>query len=224
MFPLKDTSSARIFPFWVTVIILINVYIFFLEITSFNPDALIIQYALIPARIDFITPQTLLPFVTAQFLHGGFLHIISNMWFLWVFGKNLEARITFLFPAFYLFTGVLGYILQHALFSESSIPILGASGAIAGVLGAYYALFPTHKIKTFIFVIFFAAVVDIPVSFMMFYWLITQLFSGAASAAVTAAGDSGGVAYFAHIGGFVGGWIIGKILALTSANTLVRET
>lgn len=211
MFPLKDYNNAHIFPVWVILIIVINVYVFFLEIVSPNSDALIASYALIPTLVDFTRVETLLPFVTAQFLHGGFLHIISNMWFLWVFGKNMEAKLGFFFPLFYLLAGVLGNLTQYLISADSRLPIIGASGAIAGVLGAYYALFPKHKIKTLIFILF-VWVVDIPASFLMFYWFITQLFSSAASVSPTAAQNLGGVAYFAHVGGFAMGWLVGKTI------------
>lgn len=212
MFPLKDTRGDGIFPFWVILIIVANVYIFALEILAADPDAFITSYAFIPANFSFMDPAALLPLLSAQFLHGGFIHIISNMWFLWVFGKNIERRFGLLFPIFYLFSGVAGNLTQYFISSDSSLPIIGASGAIAGVLGAYLALFPKHKIKTLIFVLFFAAVIEIPVSFMLFYWLITQLFSGAASVSMASAESVGGVAYFAHIGGFAGGWLIGKLM------------
>ncbi|KKS69652.1 hypothetical protein A3E45_00775 [Candidatus Daviesbacteria bacterium RIFCSPHIGHO2_12_FULL_43_11] len=213
MFPLKDTQAAKIFPFWVTVIIALNIYVFSQELISPNADALITHYALVPALVDFSRPSTLFPFVSSQFLHGGFLHIISNMWFLWVFGKNMEGRTGLLFPFFYVVAGAAGNFLQYLLSPTSMIPILGASGAIAGVLGAYYALFPEHKIKTFIFVLFFASIIEIPVSFMLFYWFITQLFNTAVAVSPAAASDlGGGVAYFAHVGGFGVGWLVGRIL------------
>lgn len=212
MFPLKDTQAAKIFPFWVVLIIAVNVYVFALEILSPNPDAFISLFAFIPAKVSFINPATLLPLFSAQFLHGGFIHIISNMWFLWVFGRNIESRLGFFFPFFYLFSGAVGNFTQYFISSGSDLPVIGASGAIAGVLGVYLALFPNHKIKTLIFILFFASVVEIPVSFMLFYWLIIQLFSGAASVSVAAAENIGGVAYFAHIGGFAGGWVVGRLL------------
>lgn len=214
MFPLTDSGPTTRFPFWVMVIIAINIYAFYLEITAQNPDAFIEQYALIPALIDFSRPLSFLPFITAQFLHGGFIHIISNMWFLWIFGDNIEHRLGYLlFPVFYLISGTLGNILQVLFDPSGNIPILGASGAIAGVLGAYYAFFPKNKVKTLIFILFFVTIVEIPASLILFYWFIIQLFSSAVAVSNTANAALGGIAYFAHIGGFGVGWIIGKILA-----------
>ncbi len=208
MIPLKDSERSNIFPFWVIAIIAVNVYVFFLEITIPNPDVFISQYALIPSLVNLADPATWTSFITSQFLHGGFIHIISNMLFLWVFGDNVEGRLGFLFfPIFYLAAGVAGGLSQFVFASDSHIPMLGASGAIAGVLGAYFTLFGKHTVKTLVPVFGFLSVINIPASFMLFYWFITQLFSGTAS--VTTA-DSGGVAFFAHAGGFIFGWIVGN--------------
>jgi membrane associated rhomboid family serine protease len=211
MFPIADSHGTGRIPFWVIVIILINVYVFYLELTTPNPEGFIAQYALVPALIDFSNWGSLWPFITSQFLHGGFLHIISNMWFLWIFGDNVEDRMGFLlFPFFYLACGIAGALAQYLFLIGSDIPMLGASGAIAGVLGAYFAWFSGHKIKTLVPVFGFFSVMDIPASVMLVYWVATQIFAGAFSVTATSS-DMGGVAYFAHIGGFVFGWLFAKI-------------
>lgn len=212
MIPLSDSHPAGRFPFWVWVILAINIYVFFLEITTPNADLIIAQFALIPAQVDFGEISTLTPFITSQFLHGGFLHIISNMLFLWIFGDNVEAKIGFLgFPFLYLFSGAIGGLSQYLFIPDSSIPMLGASGAIAGVLGAYFAWFPHHNIRTLIPIFGLPAIVNIPASVMLIYWFVTQLFSGAFS--VTLLGqDLGGVAYLAHVGGFMSGWVMAKLI------------
>lgn len=213
MLPLQDTkSTGGSFPFWVVVIVALNLYVFYLEFTARNIDVFISRFALIPALVDFSNPSTLLPFITNQFLHGGFIHILSNMWFLWVFGDNIEDRFgLFFFPIFYLAAGFLGNFLQYLLDPTINIPILGASGAIAGVLGAYYALFPHNKVKTLIFIFLFVTIVEIPASLMLFYWFVIQLFSGAVAISQFTQ-EGSGVAYFAHIGGFALGWIVGKLI------------
>lgn len=209
MIPLKDSQPTGRFPFWVVVIIALNIYFFFLELTSPDPDAFIIHYALIPSLINPSDWHTFIPFITSQFLHGGFIHIISNMLFLWIFGDNVEEALGFLiFPIFYLASGVAGGVLQYIFAPHVQIPMLGASGAIAGVLGAYFALFPNHSIKTLVPIFGFFTIIDMPASVMLFYWFFTQLFSGAASIATHAAA-LGGVAFLAHVGGFVFGWIVG---------------
>lgn len=219
MIPLKDTNPTGKFPFWVVVIIAINIYFFFQELTASDPDGFILKYALVPQQVTLSDPNTWWPFITSQFLHGGFIHIISNMLFLWIFGDNVAERLGFLiFPIFYLAAGVAGGLLQYIVDPASSIPMLGASGAIAGVLGAYYVLFPRHKIDTLVPVFGFVTVMAIPAQFMLFYWFITQLFSSAA--AITSHTQSlGGVAYLAHIGGFIFGIIVGD-LSKGSATTL----
>ncbi len=219
MIPLKDSHPSGIFPFWVLSIISINIYVFYLELTAANPDAFIAQFALIPNLVDFSNFESLFPFVTSQFLHGGFIHIISNMLFLWIFGDNAEGRFGFLlFPIIYLASGVAGGLAQFVLNPESTIPMIGASGAIAGVLGAYFAWFGHHTIKTLVPVFGFLTVMDVPASVMLFYWFITQLFSGAASITV-AASDMGGIAFFAHAGGFAFGWIAAKTFSRPTAYT-----
>jgi membrane associated rhomboid family serine protease len=211
MIPIADSNGTGKFPFWVIVIILVNVYVFFLEMTSPDPEGFITQYALVPSLVDFSNWNTLFPFITSQFLHGGFLHIISNMWFLWIFGDNVEDRIGFfLFPLFYLVCGVVGALAQYIFLIGSDIPMLGASGAIAGVLGAYFAWFSHHKVKTLIPIFGFFSIIDVPASIMLLYWIITQVLAGAVSFTATGE-DLGGVAYFAHIGGFVFGWIFAKL-------------
>ncbi len=210
MLPLKDTQGSGKFPFWVILLILLNAFVFFLELSSGNPDSLISKYALIPSHLDFSHPQTLFSLLSYQFLHAGFIHIISNMLFLWVFGDNVEAELGFFkFPVFYLSSGVIGALVQYFLMPNSGIAMLGASGAIAGVLGYYYASFPHHKIKTVIFIFIFFTIIDIPAAFILLYWFIIQLFSGAAALSVSA--SLGGVAFFAHIGGFVFGVLINKL-------------
>ncbi|TSC86617.1 MAG: rhomboid family protein [Microgenomates group bacterium Gr01-1014_7] len=210
MIPLRDSHPANIFPFWVIAIIAANICVFFLEISAPDPETFISQFALIPRLIDFSLPETLFPFISSQFLHGGFIHIISNMLFLWIFGDNVEGRLGFLFfPVFYLASGAAGAFAQYILMPAGDIPMLGASGAIAGVLGAYFALFSHHTIKTLVPIFGFFTVVDIPASVMLFYWFITQLFSGTASIVADTA-SMGGVAFFAHAGGFVFGWVVGR--------------
>lgn len=211
MFPIQDTKTKGRFPFWVALIVSINVFVFFLEITSENLEGFISQYALIPELINFPHLETLIPFITSQFLHGGFIHIISNMWFLKIFGDNVEEKLGFFFfPIVYLLSGALGGFLQYFFMPQSSIPMLGASGGVAGVLGAYFVFFPHHKIKTLIPVFGLPAIIEIPASFMLIYWFFTQAFSGVASITVDVA-SGGGVAFMAHVGGFTFGWLIAKI-------------
>jgi membrane associated rhomboid family serine protease len=212
MFPLSDSIPVRGFPLVNLAIIAGSVFVFLEQIFSSNPDAFVYQYALIPAHVDIANVATLTPFVTAIFLHGGFLHIISNMWFLFIFGDNVEdsfGSIFYLF--FYLLSGIVGNALQYMLMPNSEVPIIGASGAIAGALGAYYVLFPFAKIKTFVLFFGFITLLDISAPLMLGYWFVLQLLSGAVALPFTSSA-TGGIAFWAHVGGFLTGVIIATLL------------
>ena len=211
MFPLSDSIPARRFPFVNILLIAATVFVFIQQLASPNQDLFIGTYSLIPSFVNLNDFYSLTPFVTAIFLHGGFLHIISNMWFLWVFGDNVEGHLGFLlFPILYFLSGIVGNIAQYIVMPNSSIPMLGASGAVAGVLGAYYILFKDAKIKTLIPFFGFFTTAEIPAPFMLGYWFVLQVFSGAVS--LPFSGDSGGVAFWAHVGGFLTGVIVGKLV------------
>ena len=208
MFPLSDSIPHRRFPFINLAIILFTVYIFYLQLTAPSFEGFVRQYALTPAAIDFSNLATLFPFVSAIFLHGGFLHIISNMWFLWVFGDNVEDRFGILYPIVYLVSGIVGNLLQFYLMRDSSIPMLGASGAVAGILGAYFVLFPHSEIRTLAF-FGLPIIIKIGAPIMLGYWFFLQIISGATSLNMS---NVGGVAFWAHVGGFITGLIIAKFL------------
>jgi membrane associated rhomboid family serine protease len=211
MFPLRDNQKTYKTPFVTYVIIGVNVVVFLVELTKAGTEAFIYKYALVSAAVDFANVSTLTPFITSQFLHAGFIHILSNMWFLKIFGDNVEERFGSVFFLFvYLMSGVVGGLLQYLFATTSEIPMLGASGAVAGVLGAYLVFFPKHQIETLIPFGFFSRVVNLPASFMLFYWFVTQLFAGVGSVAIS---QVGGVAWWAHIGGFGAGWIIAKFIS-----------
>src|SRR5947209_7417346 len=136
MFPLYDSIKAGKFPLVTMLIILVTGYVFVQELLAPDPDLFINHFALIPQFINYSNIQTLLPFITAIFLHAGWIHFLSNMWFLWVFGDNVEAYIGKLkYLVLYLAAGIVGNLVQYAIMPHSSIPLIGASGAIAGVLG-----------------------------------------------------------------------------------------
>lgn len=219
MIPLKDTTPRRSLPLVTLLLIGVNVAVFLHQITLSQAagDAFIRTYALVPSKISlalagrhYTLAQALMPLFTCMFLHGGFLHILGNMWFLWIFGANVEDRFgSFVFLLFYLVCGV-GSSLSQLLFSWGShIPSLGASGAISGVLGAYAVFFPGSRILTLVplFIIWFTA--RIPAVIFIGLWFIIQFLSGLSSLGATA---TGGVAWWAHVGGF----LIGLLLAFTA--------
>lgn len=210
MFPISDSIPAGRFPYFTLFIILITVFFFSQELIIPNQTSFLDNNALIPSKVNFSHLNTLWPFITAIFLHAGFLHIISNMWFLWIFGDNVEDHLT---PPFFLLlymtAGIAGNLAQYFLMPNSPIPMLGASGAIAGILGCYYILFPYSKIRTLVFIFFFVTIIDISAPIMLGYWFILQLISGAVS--LPFSGDQGGVAFWAHVAGFLVGVIFGLL-------------
>jgi membrane associated rhomboid family serine protease len=205
MIPLSDTHTHGRFPIVTLILIAINIFVFYLELTAANTDGFILQYALTPALVNFLNFTTLVPFITSMFLHGGFLHIISNMWYLWIFGDNVEKRLGIFYLPFYLAGGIFAAFAQYIISPLSNIPMLGASGAVAAVLGAYLLLFGNHQVKTLIPIFGFLTVQTLPASLLLILWFVMQLFSGAA--AITQYAVEGGVAWFAHIGGFVFGFL-----------------
>ncbi|HJW94770.1 MAG TPA: rhomboid family intramembrane serine protease [Thermoanaerobaculia bacterium] len=210
MLPLRDHNPIRTTPFVNYLLIALNVLMFFWEVQlGRNFEPALVQVAFIPARFwqgGMLVPELIRIFVS-MFLHGGLLHIGGNMLYLWIFGDNIEDRLGhFPYLVFYLACGFLA-TLAHAFFNPASrMPSIGASGAIAGVLGAYLILFPTARVTTLIPIIFFIIVREIPAVFLLGFWFVIQFFSGWGS--LGAAQDTGGVAYFAHIGGFVAGMIL----------------
>lgn len=212
MFPIRDSHNLGKFPLVNIGLIVANLYVFFQELISPDLNQLVTSYGLIPAKIDFFKVETLIPLVTSLFLHAGFLHILSNMWFLWVFGDNVEAVMGhFKYLFFYLFCGVVASLSQYLFIAGSSLPMLGASGAIAGVLGAYLKFFPHHKIDTIIPVFGLPLIIAIPANIMLIYWFFTQAFNGVA-VLLAATASIGGVAYIAHLGGFASGFIFSRYL------------
>jgi len=221
--PLKDLTPRRSAPVMTLLLIAANVVVFFYQL-SLPPkflDALTTTYGLVPLRIQYALAgthhvtlaQAFVPLFTCMFLHGGWMHIIGNMWFLWIFGANVEDRFGPIpYLLFYLVCG-LGSGVSQVLFSWGSrIPSIGASGAISGVLGAYVIFFPGSRILTLVplFIIFFLA--RIPALIFIGLWFIVQFLSGLGSLGSASAASTGGVAWWAHVGGFV----IGAVIALAS--------
>jgi membrane associated rhomboid family serine protease len=206
MFPIGDENRGiRSRPVVTWAIIALNVLVFLFQLTLDEGDLVrfIMDWGTVPREIS--NGDDLFALVTCMFLHGGWLHIAGNMLFLWVFGDNVEDTMGHLkFLVFYLICGIAASGLQVVVDSDSRIPLIGASGAISGVLAAYLVLFPKGKIRTLIF-IGLPIVVLVPAWAMIGYWIVIQFINGAASLGVDTAETGGGVAYFAHIGGFIAG-------------------
>jgi len=209
MIPLRDNNPRRTVPYVTYGLVAINVAAFLWELSlGPNLENALFERAFIPARF-WITGHwafDLFTIVASMFLHGGLLHIGSNMLYLWIFGDNVEDRIGHArYLVFYLACGFIA-TFAHALFSPGSrLPSIGASGAIAGVLGAYLVLYPHARVLTLIPILFFITLRELPAVLILGLWFVLQLFSGVGSLGVRDAQDMGGIAYFAHIGGFVAG-------------------
>lgn len=213
MFPLKDSIPGRTFPAVTYFLILVNVALFLYEI-SLGPatSLLFVDWGLVPVKMVLPTDivsldEKVLPFITSQFLHGGWLHLIFNMYFLFIFGNNVEDMLGHSrYFVMYLIFGIAAGLTQTMLYPYAQIPTIGASGAVAGVMGAYFVFFPKARIKTLIFIIFFITVVDLPAVLFLGFWFFIQFISGVGSEEM-----AGGVAWWAHIGGFAAGLLYAMI-------------
>jgi membrane associated rhomboid family serine protease len=214
MFPYKDDNPSHTFPFVTIGIIALNAAVFILQLFS-GDDArsMVYAYGAIPHNI-FMGAETqpinpLLTLLTSMFMHGGVFHIFGNMLYLWIFGNNIEDRLGHLkFIFFYLFCGIAAS-LSHALTSPgSTVPMIGASGAISGILGAYLLLFPYARVHTVIFLGFFVQVVRVPALIVIGFWAIIQVVNGLAIQGIQ---NHGGIAWFAHVGGFITGLVTIKL-------------
>ncbi len=213
MIPIKDTIPSRRFSGVNLILIGLNIFVFFLEISQGpNLQQFIHNFGIIPSRYFYIKthyPEEMLPRVlpifTSMFLHGGWFHLLGNMLYLWIFGDNVEDRMGHLrYLIFYFLCGIGAGLFHIYTNPHSKIPSIGASGAIAGILGAYFILFPYSRIVTLVPFFFFWTFVEIPAFFFLGFWFLMQFFSGTAT---LLAGEraAGGVAWWAHIGGFISG-------------------
>lgn len=208
MFPLSDSAKSKVFPLFNLAIIVANIYVFYLMFGVGDVDSYVMQYALIPDTVSISDPSTWFQFLSSMFLHGGLLHIISNMWFLWVFGDNIEGHYgKILYLIIYFASGIAGGVAQFLLDPSSSIPVIGASGAVSGILGAYFVSHPHAKVRSIVPIFLILTIVNIPAWFYIIYWFGIQVFSGFATIGET----GGGVAFWAHVGGFIVGVVLAKL-------------
>jgi membrane associated rhomboid family serine protease len=208
MIPLRDTQPSSGFPAVTIALIVMNVAVFLHEISlsSWELNHFIAAYGVVPARFQY---KDLL---TSMFLHGGWLHLIGNCWFLWIFGDNIEDVVGHArFLMFYLLCGVAAGLVHVLVNPDSPVPTVGASGAIAGVMGAYMLKFPHSHILTLVPIFIFVTTFEIPALLMLAYWFAIQIFSGLGSVGYSNI-SKGGVAWFAHVGGFIAGMVLVKLL------------
>jgi len=208
MIPLRDSNRSYHFPVMNWLLIVANALVFFYELglSDGQLERFIGSYALVPARIEDAPITFGITIFSSMFLHAGWFHVLSNMWVLFIFGDNVEDRMGALpYLVFYLLSGLAAGLLQTTLTPGSSVPVLGASGAIAGVLGAYIFLFPRARVVTLVPIFFFISLIEVPAIIFLGFWFFSQLFSGLASIGAQAAQ---GVAWWAHIGGFAVGLVL----------------
>lgn len=212
-FPYRDDNPRILIPYVTYGIIAANIFVFMFQfgMELSDPQAavsFVFAFGLIPAQFSIIN------IFTSMFLHGGFAHIIGNMWFLWIFGDNVESALGHSrYMIFYLLCGVAAALAQVLINSTSAIPMVGASGAIAGVLGAYMIRYPRARVHVFVFIFIFITTIQIPAFYVLGFWFLMQLTNGLGTLGVD---TTGGVAWFAHIGGFVAG------IAFDRINRLIR--
>ncbi len=221
MFPLRDTIPSSRFPAVTLGLIVVNVVVFLAELSlsAHSLDAVFSQWGVVPCTLTGSCPGRLrlsrgllavaapppyLTMVSSLFLHGGWMHIIGNMWSLWIFGDNVEDRMgRGAFLSFYLLSGLAAGALHVAFNTRSPVPTVGASGAIAGVMGAYLLLFPHARVVTLVPIFIFVQTIELPAVAFLGFWFVSNLWSGLG--ALVASTRAGGVAWWAHIGGFVVG-------------------
>ncbi len=219
MLPLRDDQARYSAP-WVTrFLIALNLLIFFFEaaLDRRSLNILIQHFGVVPSHLAALLAGSgqypllavVLPFFTSMFLHGSWMHVIGNMWFLYIFGDNVEDYLGhFKYLVFYILTGMIAMSTQVAIDLHSSVPTLGASGAIAGVLGAYFILYPRARVLTW----FFVFVIWVPAWVILGYWFVLQFLSGTATMLAAVQGQNmGGVAFWAHVGGFISGALLVKL-------------
>src|SRR5271170_2086621 len=218
MLPLRDDQPRYSTPWVNSFLIGLNLMIFFFEFTldSRSLELLIRQFGVVPSHLaaflagspKYPLPAIVLPFFTSMFLHGSWLHVLGNMLYLYIFGDNVEDYLGhFRYLVFYLLTGLVAMATQVAVDLHSTAPTVGASGAIAGVLGAYFVLYPRARVLTW----FFVFVLWVPAWVILGYWFVLNFLSGTATALAVQGQNMGGVAFWAHVGGFVAGAMLVKI-------------
>jgi rhomboid family protein len=203
--PLRDVIPSRTTPYITVTIILLNAVAWLFEISLPQNDLnqFLYVYGVVPAQFTWPT------LITSMFLHGGWMHVIGNMWYLWIFGDNVEDRLGHAgYIIFYLLCGIVAAFGQIVIDPTSTLPTIGASGAIAGVMGAYFVLYPRSRVLTLVPLILWWEMFELPAIVLLGFWFLMQLFSAAGSIAVTAGTHgSGGVAFMAHVAGFVFGGV-----------------
>jgi membrane associated rhomboid family serine protease len=222
MIPLRDDAPRFSTPYVTYFLIALNALVFLFELWLEPAQRMqfLFQFGVVPANVSGLlhgqpgitVEAAFLPIFTSMFLHGSWLHIIANMWALWIFGDNIEDYLgPFRYLMFYLVTGIAANGVQTLFNPDSTVPTIGASGAIAGVMGAYFLLYPSARVLTLV-PFFFVFFTWLPAWVVLGYWFLVQFLSGAATSISSAGQSSGGIAFWAHVGGFLAGVALIKLL------------
>src|SRR5579862_9226778 len=206
MIPLRDVIPSRTTPVVTIALIVLNAIVFFYELTLSETDlrAFLMQVGLVPAHFSWMAA------VTAMFVHAGWVHIGGNMLTLWIFGDNVEDRLGHGgFLIFYLAAGLIANLAQTWAAPDSMLPLVGASGAIAGVMGAYFLMYPYSRVLVLLFLVFFVNIVEVPAVLFLGFWVLMQIFGGVGQ--IGSSGDVGGVAFWAHASGFLTGLAVAAV-------------
>ncbi len=233
MIPIRDDTPRYSTPYVTYFLIALNVLVFLFEV-SLDRQSLAIflnQFGVVPARFTGVLPVqshaaqgfSLVTIFSSMFLHASWLHLISNMWVLWIFGYAIENHLGHsLYLVFYFLSGIAAS-LAHILFNASStVPSVGASGAIAGVLGAYFLLFPSARVLTIVPIIFFFSFIWLPAWIVLGYWFVAQFLSGAATSIMSSHQTGGGIAFWAHVGGFMAGIVMIKLFPSRTRHSVAQ--
>ena len=218
MIPIRDTIRSRSFPLVNWLIVLANalVFLYELQLSPAGLNRLFNTYGLVPAHLNWSNPFTLYPLLTHMFLHAGWLHILSNMWVLIIFGDNVEDRMgSFRYLIFYILGGLAAAMLEIFFSTNPHVPSIGASGAIAAVMGAYLVFYPRARVLTLVLLIIIPWFLELPAFIFIGGWFLIQLFSGVLSLSTSGgAAAAGGIAWWAHVGGFLFGVVMGPLFAI----------
>jgi membrane associated rhomboid family serine protease len=222
MFPIRDTIRSRSVPVVNYALIAANILIYLFEsaLSQRGFQSLLVSFGLIPANFALTSAHSLLTIFTSMFLHGSWFHVLSNMWFLFIFGDNVEDRMgSVRYLAFYLLSGVAAALVYVFIDPSLTDPTVGASGAIAGVLGGYFYLFPRARVLTFVPLFILPWFIEVPAVIFLGLWFVLQVFSGL----MVSSAAMGGIAWWAHIGGFVFGYIVVRFFVRKPRVTVIRH-
>tara|TARA_B100000945_G_scaffold321326_1_gene335241 strand:+ start:515 stop:1201 length:687 start_codon:yes stop_codon:yes gene_type:complete len=210
MFPIRDTNKTQTFPIVNWIIIVLNILVFYFQINlpTQSVEQIFTSFGIVPVKFLIMHPLAPISLLSSQFIHSGWVHIIRNLWVLYIFGDNVEDKLGHLqYLVFYLTCGIIGGVLHIVIQPYSHIPMIGASGAISGVLGAYMLFFPKARILTFVPIFIIPWLVKIPAVIYLGIWFLSQLSDGLST---TSSVVNSGIAYWAHLGGFIAGFLLSK--------------